>query len=354
MKKISIGGQALIEGIMMKSPQKTAIAVREPSGNISIEYVKEKHIKDKIPFLGWPILRGVVNFIESMIMGYKSLMVSADKSGMTDLEDEQERQRKIEKAEKKRAKLIKKGKLPPEAADQPIVLPEENKKTNNLIISIIMVIGVVLGVALAIFLFMWLPTAVFDGIKYLTANRLSETFRPLIEGVLKIVIFVGYVALTSLTKDIKRVFMYHGAEHKTIFCLEHELELNVENVRKQKRFHPRCGTSFMILMLIVGILINLIIVTLFPHVTDLSIVWVLIKILMMPFICGIGYELIKICGKYDNFITRLISAPGMWVQRLTTKEPTDDMIEVAIESIKAVLPDDMKEIEGDGCCPDLQ
>ncbi len=369
MKKASIGGQALIEGIMMKSPEKTAVAVRVPDGSIDIEYIEEKHIKDKIPLFGWPVIRGMVNFIESMILGYKTLMMSADKSGMTELEDEAERERQRIKAEKKREKLIAKGKLPPvqekpldEAAQAQngeeldeikadcVKQTDAKNSKNDLIISIVMVVGVVLGVALAIVLFMWLPTLIFNGIRELTG--LGETFRPLIEGLLKISLFVGYVALVSLTKDIKRVFMYHGAEHKTIFCLENEMELTVENVKKNSRFHPRCGTSFMILMLIVGIFLNLFIVTLFPKITEYSIVWVLIKILMLPIICGIGYELIKFCGKHDNLLTRMVSAPGMWVQRITTKEPEDDMIEVAIASIKAVLSDDSADAATDNpCCP---
>ena len=353
MKKVSIGGQALIEGIMMKSPEKTAMAVRTPDKKIDIEYIEEKHIKDKFPFLGWPIIRGIISFIESMILGYKTLMISADKSGMSDLEEAEDLEKKRIKAEKKRAKLIAKGKLPASAAETPVELPENDSKSDNFLITAVMVIGVVLGVALALFLFMWLPTVVFNGINFLTGNNLPNSLRPLIEGVLKISIFVGYVALVSLTKDIKRVFMYHGAEHKTIFCLENEQELTVENVRKQSRFHPRCGTSFMILMLVVGILINLLIVTIFPSITKFTVVWVLIKILMVPFICGVGYELIKICGKYDNKVTRIISAPGMWVQRITTKEPDDDMIEVAIASIEAVLPEDPKNLESDGCCPDF-
>jgi len=365
MKKISVGGQALIEGIMMKSPEKTAMAVRTPDKSIDIEYIEEKHIKDKLPFLGWPVLRGVVNFIESMILGYKTLMMSADKSGMTDLEEEEERKRKAEKEAKKRAKLVAKGKIP---ADAPLTDTAENEtadttqkeaengnqKSTSPVVMAVMVVGAVLGVALALFLFMWLPTAIFNGANTLLKGAIPNTARPLIEGVLKIAIFIGYVALTSLTKDIKRVFMYHGAEHKTIFCLENELELSVENVKKQSRFHPRCGTSFMILMLVVGILVNLLIVTFFPNITKLAIVWVLIKLLMVPLICGIGYELIKLCGKHNNLLTRIISAPGMWVQRLTTKEPEDDMIEVAIAAIKAVLPDDMKQIEVDGCCADIQ
>jgi len=361
MKKVSIGGQALIEGIMMKSPEKTAMAVRTPDKSIDIEYIKEKHIKDKFPFLGWPILRGVVNFVESMILGYKTLMMSADKSGMTDLEEAEDKKRKAEKEAKKRAKLIAKGKISPEEAEK--AAAEENsavsdtekaKESNSAIITAVMIVGVVLGVALALTLFMWLPTAVFNGVNHLAGGTISDKFRPLIEGVLKISIFVGYVALVSLTKDIKRVFMYHGAEHKAIFCLENELPLTVENVKKQSRFHPRCGTSFMILMLVVGILINLLIVTIFPTVTELSYLWVTIKILMVPLICGIGYELIKFCGKHNNIITRIISAPGMWVQRLTTKEPEDDMIEVAIAAIEAVMPEDPEKLNGDGCCPDLQ
>ena len=358
MKKISIGGQALIEGIMMKSPEKTAMAVRTPDKSIDIEYIEEKHIKDKLPFLGWPVLRGVVNFIESMILGYKTLMMSADKSGMTDLEEAEEQEKKRLKAEKKRQKLIEKGKISPEEAEteaeEEQSSSDDDKKSNSALITVVMVLGVVLGVSLALVLFMWLPTAIFNGANSLFNGAINDKFRPLIEGVLKIAIFVGYVALTSLTKDIKRVFMYHGAEHKTIFCLENELELTVENVKKQSRFHPRCGTSFMILMLVVGILINLLIVTIFPNITKLAAIWVLIKILMVPLICGIGYELIRFCGKHNNAVTRIISAPGMWVQRLTTKEPEDDMIEVAIAAIEAVLPEDPAKLEGDGCCPDLQ
>lgn len=321
MKKASIGGQALIEGIMMKSPQKTAIAVRTPDKSIDVEYMEEKHLKDKCKIFGWPIIRGGVNFVESMIQGYKALMISADKSGMTDLEEENKKE----------------------------APKEESKEKNNLLISVVMIVGCVLGVALSVFLFMYLPALVFDAIGWLVGNPLPITLRPLFEGVLKIAIFVGYIALVSCTKDIKRVFMYHGAEHKSIFCFEKGLELTVENVREQQRFHPRCGTSFMILMLIVGILTSFVIVTLFPKITELRVLWVAIKILLIPIICGLGYELIKICGKHDNLITRIIAAPGMWVQRLTTKEPTDDMIEVAIASLKAVLPENTDEVLSD-CC----
>lgn len=333
MKKASIGGQALIEGIMMKSPEKTAIAVRTPEKNIDIEYMEEKHLKDKYAFFGLPIIRGGVNFVESMLQGYRALMISADKSGMTDLEEEE----------------TKKSKSTDEENTQAPSGKDEKKDKNNLLISVVMVVGCVLGVALSVFLFMYLPALVFDAIGWLVGSPLPLVVRPLFEGVLKIAIFVGYIALVSQTKDIKRVFMYHGAEHKSIFCFEKGLELTVENVKKQKRFHPRCGTSFMILMLIVGILTSFIIVTLFPNITKLRVLWVAIKILLVPVICGLGYELIRICGKYDNWLTRIIAAPGMWVQRLTTKEPEDDMIEVAIASLKAVLPENEEDIFSD-CC----
>ena len=311
-KKTSIGGQALIEGIMMKGPEKTVIAVRNKEKEIELVDVPEKHLKDKYKFFGLPVIRGVVNFIEAMIQGYKALMISADKSGMTDLEEDKE---KTEKQEKK----------------------------ESILISAVMLIGSVLGVLLSVFLFMYIPSLLFDGLSLLFSGKLSDAIRPIFEGVVKIMIFVGYVAAVSKMNDIKRVFMYHGAEHKAIFCYEKGLELTVENVRREKRFHPRCGTSFMILMLVVGILINLLIVTLFPAVTKLRILWVLVKILMLPFICGLGYELIRFCGRHDNWLTKMVSAPGLWVQRLTTKEPEDDMLEVAIESLKAVIPEDTEK-----------
>lgn len=330
-KYTSIGGQALIEGVMMKSPEKTAMAVRTPDGTIDVEYVEEKHIKDKFPIFGIPIIRGVVNLIESMIQGYKVLMLSADKSGMTDFE-EQEKKDKLEKlSPEERAKA-----------------EEKEKRKESALVNTVMVIGSVLGIALAVFLYMYIPALLFDGVKFLTSGGLSDKLRPLFEGVLKIAIFIGYLAAVSNMPEIKRVFMYHGAEHKTIFCLEKGYELSVENAKKQKRFHPRCGTSFMILMLVVSILISLITVTLFPKITDRRILWVIIKILLVPVSCGFGYELIKICGRYDNCITRIIAAPGLWVQRLTTKEPEDEMIEVAIESLKAVLPQTEKEENSDG------
>ena len=326
-KKTSIGGQALIEGIMMKGPYKTSMAVRKKDGTIDLSDVEERHIKDKYKIFGLPVLRGMVNLIESMIIGYKTLMQSADISGFTDLEEEGETKTDGETAQK----------------------TEKDEKKENVIVNAVMVVGSVLGVALAIVLFMWLPSMIFKGIDYLAPADLKY-WKGFIEGVVKIALFVGYVAVVTMEKDIKRVFMYHGAEHKTIFCYESGEELTVENVRKFKRFHPRCGTSFMFLMLAVGILISSILVLVLPDfIVSRNYIWVPIKILLLPITCGIGYELIKFCGKHDNVLTRIIAAPGLWIQRLTTKEPEDDMIEIAIAAVKEVIPDDGSDVTDCGC-----
>lgn len=307
-KYTSIGGQALIEGILMKSPEKTALAVRIPDGSIDVSYLDQKSLRQKYKILNLPVIRGVVSFAESMIQGYKAMMISADKSGFTDLEEETEK--------------------------------KEDKKDNNLLLNFIMVIGSVLGVLLSVVLFMYLPRLFVSGIEYIFSVEItSKLLRSFIEQFLKLAIFVGYVFAVSFMKDIKRVFMYHGAEHKTIFAYEKGLELSVENVRTQKRFHPRCGTSFMILMILISVIISTVVQMIFPSVYSIRWLWVVAKILMIPFICGIGFEVLKFCGKYDNILTRIISAPGLWLQRITTKEPEDDMIEIAIAALKACEPE---------------
>lgn len=310
-KKTSIGGQALIEGIMMKGPYKTAMAVRKKDGDIDISFIQEKHIRDRFKVFGFPVVRGMVNLIESMISGYKALMKSADISGFTDLEEEKDN---------KKAGV--------------------NEKDNGFLMGAIMTIGTVLGVALSVLLFMYLPSLVFRGIDWLVPGDIY-VFKGVIEGIVKIAIFIVYIAIVSLEKDIKRVFMYHGAEHKTIFCYENEEELTVENVKNYKRFHPRCGTSFMFLMIIVGIVIGTFLVLVLPEtITSRDYLWVPIKILLVPVTCGIGYEIIKLCGKSDNIICKIIATPGLWVQRLTTKEPDDQMIEIAIAALKEVAVTD--------------
>ncbi len=307
-KHTSIGGQALIEGILMKSPEKSAICVRLPDGSIDTTYMEYVPLSKRYKFFKIPIIRGVTAFVESMLEGYKALMISADKSGFTDLEEEKPKD-------------------------------EEEQKKDSVLLNTVMIIGVVLGTLLAVVLFMYIPRLLVSGIEGLfNVEITSKLLRSFIEQFVKLAVFVGYVCAVSFMKDIKRVFMYHGAEHKTIFCYEKGLELTVENVRIQKRFHPRCGTSFMILMILVSIVFSTLLQVIFPGVYSVKWLWVLAKILMIPLICGVGYEVLKICGRYNNIITRIISAPGVWLQRVTTKEPEDDMIEIAIAALKACEP----------------
>lgn len=329
-KYTSIGGQALIEGIMMKSPEKTAIGVRASDGTVDITYMSGESIRQKHKILRVPVIRGVVGFAESMVQGYKAMMLSAEKSGFADLEEENEK---------------------------------KSEKSNTVLLNTVMVIGTVLGVALAVVLFMLLPRLFVSGLELVFGGSFPKLVRSGIEQLLKLSIFVAYVFAVSFMKDIKRVFMYHGAEHKTIFCYEKGLELTVENVRRQKRFHPRCGTSFMILMILISIVFSTVIQIIFPSVYGIYWLWVIIKILLIPLTCGVGFEVLKLCGKYDNTFTRIISAPGLWLQRITTKEPDDGMIEVAIAALKACEPsvpdvdrsvdlrsdgDDTEEAENDG------
>ena len=373
-KKTSIGGQALIEGIMMKGPYKTAMAVRKTDGSIDLSEVKESRLRDRCKFFGLPLIRGMVNLVEAMVTGYKAMMRSADISGFTELEEQEEQEAQKKQSHKdagQETEQDEKAVMPEQscAADTGDIVPsdtetagqtdaaqpgtetadkteakdpakKDEKKGSSVAAGAAMAAGSVLGIVLAVVLFMYLPALAFKGIDAITPGDL-KFYKGLIEGVIKMAIFIGYIALVSLEKDIKRVFMYHGSEHKTIFCYEHGLPLTVENVRIQKRFHPRCGTSFMFLMLAVGILISSLLVIILPDfIISRNYLWVPIKILLIPVICGLGYELIRLCGRHDNVLTRIIAAPGLWIQRLTTKEPDDSMIEVAIAAMKDVIPDD--------------
>ena len=302
-KYTAIGGQALIEGIMMKSPEKTALAVRTREGDIDISYLEGKSLRERYKIFALPVLRGIVGFVESMIQGYKAMMISADKSGFTDLEEE-----------------------------------GTEKKDNSVFLNVVMIIGSVLGVALSLVLFMLIPSLITDGLSWLFKTEFSPVVISSIEQVIKLAVFVLYVWAVTFMKDIRRVFMYHGAEHKTIFCYEKGLPLTVENVREQSRFHPRCGTSFLILMILVSLLFSIAVQLIFPGVRENVAVWVVIKVLMVPLICGAGFEVLRFSGKYDNLLTRIISAPGRWMQRITTKEPEDGMIEIAIAALRACEP----------------
>ena len=324
VKKItSIGGSALIEGIMMRGPKNINVAVRTGEDKIETEEITVKPISSKGKFFRLPLIRGVVGMIDSFRLSYKSLMLSADKA-ISSVEQEEEEMSKFEHW--------------------------LNDKLGEKLMGVIMSIASVLGVGLALVLFFWLPTFLYNLLAGLTITPAIDAFldsgvtQSAFEVVVKMLLFFGYIILVSQMEDMKRVFMYHGAEHKTIFCYEADEELTVENIKKHSRFHPRCGTSFMVIMLLLGFFIGLFV----PQFTLLG-VWgtVLrsaVKILLLPLSVGIGYELIKLCGKYDNWFTRIIAAPGLWAQRITTREPDDKMIEVAIAAITPVIPDDGSDI----------
>lgn len=314
--KTSVGGQALIEGVMMQGPRGVATAVRQDDGNILVEHHKFKHAKDKVKFLGFPIIRGMVAFVESMILGYRMLMYSAEASGMENMED------------------VEMNKFEKWLTD----------KLGDKFMDIIMGIATVCGFALAFVIFFYLPVLVFNRLNTWTDGVLTP-WQGTIEGVLKILIFVIYIALVSRMKDIRRTFMYHGAEHKSIACYEAGMELTVENVKKCTRFHPRCGTSFIFVMLIFSIVFSTILSKIFPEIATVRILWMFLKIAFIPLLMGVGYEFIKYAGKHDNLFVRVLSAPGLWMQRLTTKEPDDEIIEVGIEALKAVITDNPEDDE---------
>ena len=278
----------------------------------------------------WPVIRGVVNFVESMLVGYKAMMESAEKSGYLD--------EALEEENKKSAAVSEEQSSETDTETEDESKPEQKKKESKALMNIIMVIAAVLAVILCVGLFIYLPSLAFKGVNFLAQGVLTP-FQAVFEGVLKIIIFLGYMFAVSQMKDIKRVFRFHGAEHKTIFCYEAGLELTVENVRIQRRFHPRCGTSFMILMLIVSIAVTLLLDAALPWLKGVLWLRTIIKLLLVPVICGLGYELIKICGRYDNFLTKIVAAPGLWLQRITVKEPDDSMIRVAIAAMNEVIPE---------------
>lgn len=306
-KYSSVGGQALIEGVMMRAPSGTAMSVRLPSGEIETEYKETKPWREKCKFFSLPLVRGIVGFVESLVTGYGYLMESAEKSTQG-LEEDTENLSKLDRW--------------------------INDHFGEKMMNIIGIISAVLGFGLAFFLFMWLPTFLVDVV---TRGALLK-FHALFEGIIRVIIFVLYMVLVSKMKDIHRVFMYHGAEHKSIFCYEHGLELTVENVRKQSRFHPRCGTSFMFVMILLSILLSSALVLIFPGLAEVNrILWITVKILILPIVMGLGYEFIRYAGRHDNLLVKILAAPGLWMQRITTKEPTDDIIEVGIASLKAAL-----------------
>lgn len=298
--RTSIGGQALIEGILMRGPKKQAIVCRTAEG--LVEKVDElKLLKDKYPIFGWPFIRGCVTFVDSMIKGMQALTYSAE---LVPVEDQE-----------------------PDKLDQWIEKHFEAEKASKIVIGT----AVVLGIALALFLFIFLPTLIVGLIKPLTQNLV---IRNLSEGVVKIIILLCYMRLCSCVSDVKRLFSYHGAEHKTIFCYEHGKPLTVENVRTESRFHPRCGTSFLLVVVVVSILVNSV-VTLTNSFARMG-----CHLLLLPLVVGISYEINLWCGRHDNWLSAALSAPGKWLQHMTTNEPDDSMIECAIRAMELVIPEE--------------
>jgi len=302
--KTSIGGQALIEGIMMRGPKKISIVVRTKEG-LEEKTEELKQIKDKYPILGWVFIRGVVNFVSTMKLGMRAIMYSADKMP----EEEIEKPSKFD--------LWLEAKLGNEKAEK-----------------VIITIAVVIGIAFSVGLFMLLPTFLAG-----FATRWIENvlLRNLLEGALRIIIFLTYIWATTKVKTIKRLWAYHGAEHKAIYCYEKGLPLTVENIREQSSLHARCGTSFLFIVMIVSILV-------FSLATwNNLLIRFALRLALLPLVVSISFEVIKLAGRYDNFLTRIISAPGKALQRLTTSEPDDEMIEVAKRAMELVIPEDEKE-----------
>ncbi len=299
MKRVKIGGQAVIEGVMMKNADKYAVAVRKPDKQIEVKVEDYVSVGSRSAFFRIPIIRGVVNFVESLVIGVKTLTYSAS---FYDDEEEDHAQNKKEK----------------------IQTPEQKKKSDDLM----MAGSVAFSLIFAIALFMMLPAFIGEIIGKFIDSRVLMS---LIEGVIRLAIFLGYVALISLMKDIQRVFMYHGAEHKTINCFEAGVPLTPENVKKYSRYHKRCGTSFLFIVMIISIIVFMFINA------DTAWMRLIIRLLLIPVIAGISYEFIMFAGRSDSKIAYILSVPGMWVQRLTTREPDLDMIEVAIASVSAVL-----------------
>ena len=306
--RTSIGGQALIEGILMRGPEKQAIVVRDKAGQL-VEKVEElKFIKDRYPILGVPLIRGTVNFLAAMVSGVKALMYSADF-------------------------------YPDEEVSQPSKFEQwlEAHLSSEKLEKAIVAFAVLLGVGLSIFLFLVLPTLLTGGILHFFPG-FPLWGRNVVEGLLKIVIFLAYLILCSKQKDIYRVFQYHGAEHKTIFCYEAGLPLTVENVRIQPRHHPRCGTSFLFVVIFVSILVSSVVFGIWP-ITN---AWLrtLVHLILLPLVVGITYEFNRWVGRHvqDSGLAKLLTAPGMWMQNFTTNEPDDSMIECAIRSLELVLP----------------
>ena len=305
----SIGGQAILEGVMMRGPFKTAYAVRKPDGEIVVEENENKS-KNRGKFFKLPIIRGCVNFVDSLVIGMKALMFSAE---FVDLEAEEETESKFDKwLEEKLGDKIK---------------------------DIVIYVAIALSIVLSVGLFILLPSLLSDILTTLFSSleRLTSVF----EGIFRILVFLGYMILVSQMKDIKRVFEYHGAEHKTIACYENGEELTVENVKKHSRFHPRCGTNFLLFVMVISIILFFFLPKFDQYGKLVQILFKLLsRIVLLPVVAGLSYEVIKLAGRSKSKCVRFFTKPGLWLQKLTTREPDEQQIEVAIRSMTAVIPED--------------
>lgn len=305
-----IGGQALIEGIMMLGPDKKSVVVRRPDGELEIKTEARKLVKDRYPALGWPLVRGVVSFCVSMYTGVKALMYSAE--FYPEDEEEEEEPSKLEQWLEKRF---------------------GGEKASSFFVGL----AAVLGMAFSVGLFLVLPTLLAAGLLYFFPGT-PLWVRNLVEGAAKVAIFLSYLIVSSKMKDVRRVFSYHGAEHKTIFCYEKGLELTVDNVRIQPKHHPRCGTSFLFVVIIVSILLSSVCFSFWQFTNP----WMrtLVHLILLPAVVGITWEINRYVGGHDNLLCRAIRRPGMGIQRWTTFEPDDSMMEVGISALKQVLPEE--------------
>ena len=298
MKYSGIGGQAVIEGIMMKNKDQYATAVRRPDGGIEVKKDTYVSMTEKVPFCGLPFVRGVFSFADSMILGMRTLSYSA--SFFEDDEDSEP------------------GKL--ELWMDKVF----GEKVEQVLMAVVMVFSVIMAIGI----FMILPLLIANACKQVIH---SDTIMAILEGVIRIAIFIAYIKLISRMEDIRRTFMYHGAEHKCINCIEHGMDLTVENVRKSSRLHKRCGTSFLLIVMIISIFFFM-----FIHV-DSRVLRLVLRLVLIPVIAGVSFEFIRLAGRSDNALINLLSKPGLLLQHITTKEPEDDMIEVGIASVEAVF-----------------
>jgi len=306
-----VGGQAVMEGVMMRSGENVSVAVRNEDKSITIVNDKFVSVRQKHKILNTPILRGIINMVEMLKLSYKTLNVSADAFVGDAFEEEPS----------KFEKWIE-------------------KHFGKSILDVVMVIAMIFGIVLGVGMFVLLPSAVVGGIDHLLEGALSEyNLFALIEGVIRIAIFILYIYLVSLMSYIRRTFEYHGAEHKSIACYEAGEELTPENARKHSRFHPRCGTSFMFVIMIISIFIFTAARMLFSALAENLFLYWASKILLVPLVIGLGFEFIMYAGKHDGVLVRILSAPGLWMQGITTREPDDEQLEVAIAAIKAAMPD---------------